>query len=54
MLKATKANVCANMVLGRSFLASTSGMATAERKSCGRKARLSKEILEDEGEEDER
>jgi len=42
LLKATNANVCASIVLGRSFFANTSGMATAERNNCGAKARDSR------------
>lgn len=38
LLKDTNANVWANMVDGRSFLASISGSAKAARKSCGRNA----------------
>ena len=41
LLKATKANVCANIVVGRSFFASTNGIITALRRSCGTKAKRS-------------
>jgi len=51
LLKVTKAKVCASMVEGRSFFASIRGSATAERKSCGRKARDSRWVDEDEVEE---
>lgn len=39
MLNVTKANVCAIMLVARSFLASTRGISTQERDSWGRKAR---------------
>lgn len=39
LLKVTKANVCASIVLARSFFASRSGRAIAERNSWGMKAR---------------
>lgn len=42
LLNATKANVCASIVPGKFFLPRTRGIATAERSSCGRKARDSK------------
>lgn len=41
LLKATKANVWANMVEGRSFLAKAIGIRTTLRSSCGRNARRS-------------
>jgi hypothetical protein len=41
LLKVTKANVCANMVVARSFFANTMGIRTAERRSCGTKATVS-------------
>jgi len=46
LLKATKAKVCASIVEGRSFFASTRGRARAERKSCGMNARDSMFKLE--------
>lgn len=39
LLNATKANVCASIVLGRSRFASAKGISRAERKSWGIKAR---------------
>lgn len=39
LLKVTNANVCANIVPARSFLASASGIKKALRASCGMKAR---------------
>jgi len=41
LLKVTNAKVCANIVFGRSFFASTKGVNTALRSSCGRNARRS-------------
>lgn len=41
LLNATKANVWASIVDGRSFLLSTKGMRTALRSSCGMKAKRS-------------
>ena len=38
LLKVTKANVCASMAVGRSFLAATRGIRMQERRSWGRKA----------------
>jgi len=38
LLKVTKANVCASIVLARSFLASNNGITTKESKICGRNA----------------
>lgn len=53
LLKVTKAKVWASMVDGRSFLASRSGRAMAERKSCGMKARDSRFMDRDgDGEEE--
>lgn len=42
MLKVTNANVCANMVDARSLDVKASGIATADNKSCGTKARDSR------------
>lgn len=42
LLKETKANVCASIVLARSFLARRSGSAKELRKSCGTNARDSR------------
>jgi len=36
LLNETKANVCANMVAGRSCLAKANGMTSPERSSCGK------------------
>lgn len=41
LLKVTKANVWANIVFGRSFFASASGIKKALRSSCGRNAKRS-------------
>jgi len=41
LLKVTNANVCASIVDGKSFLASTRGIKTALRSSCGMKAKRS-------------
>ena len=38
MLKVTNANVCASIVLAKSFFASKNGMASTERNSCGMNA----------------
>lgn len=55
LLRATKAKVCASIVPGRSRLASTNGMSTALRRSCGRKASDSKwNAVEEVGKEEER
>jgi hypothetical protein len=50
-LKVTKVKVCANIVEGRSFLASKNGSTTAERSSCGKNATDSRCI--DDGLDDE-
>ena len=52
LLKATNANVCASIVLGRSFFARARGMMMALRASCGMKARDSKWSFEGEEEEE--
>jgi len=39
LLNVTNAKVCANIVVGRSYLANASGKAIAEMRSCGRNAR---------------
>ena len=44
LLNVTNANVWASMVDGRSFLASKSGRAIADKNSCGTKARDSRRI----------
>lgn len=49
LLKVTKANVWAIMEVARSFLARTKGMRTQERSSCGKKARDSARMVEEEG-----
>lgn len=55
LFRATKAKVCANIVPGRSRLASIKGMRTALRRSCGKKASDSKwNTVDDVGEEEER
>lgn len=46
LLNVTKANVCASIVDGRSFLASTSGIATRLSNSCGMNARDSRGTAE--------
>ena len=38
LLNVTKANVCASMVVGRSFFAMTRGTRMQESRSCGRNA----------------
>lgn len=38
LLNVTKANVCAIMLVARSFLARTNGIKTHDRESCGRNA----------------
>lgn len=45
MLKVTKANVCAIILVARSVFATTSGISTHESSSCGRKARDSALIV---------
>lgn len=49
LLKVTKAKVCASIVLARSFLASRSGRAMAERNNCGMKARDSRFMVDEDG-----
>lgn len=41
MLKLTNANVCAIIDVARSRFATTKGINTAERRSCGMKAKVS-------------
>ena len=48
LLNVTKANVCASIVLARSFFARSRGIAMTERKSWGRKARDSTPMVEEE------
>lgn len=38
LLKVTKANVCASIVLARSFFANSNGITTRDSEICGRKA----------------
>lgn len=42
LLNVTNAKVCASIVKGRSFFASSNGSAMAERRICGMKARDSR------------
>ena len=54
LLKATKANVCTNIVPGKSLCAPASGTSTALRSICGRNAHLANGISERPAGEDTR
>ena len=54
LLNVTKAKVCASIVLARSVFARVRGMRTAERRSCGMKAREPKWNVPGVGEAEER
>lgn len=51
LLNVTNANVCAIILVARSFLANTSGITTHESNSCGTNARASMRGIIEEGEE---